>query len=73
MATPTPRMTRQQAPRCKIASTDNSMFAKRLERILRACRGVSATGRSERRDAILIETYQHNEREYGDALKYVRR
>ena len=50
----------------KVETFQNTVLSECFESILRACRGESACGRGERRDAHLIETDQDNEREDKD-------
>ena len=68
-----PRMASQYSADAQVKSFERPMFPECFKCILRTCRGETAARLLERRDADLIESDQHDEREYGGLFKLLRK
>lgn len=67
VATATPWIAPKDAPDGKCKSLDRSVFAKRMERIGRACWCESTGRREQGRDTLLVETNGQGNQEYEKA------
>lgn len=67
VATSPPRIAPKDAPDGKCKSLDGSVFAKRMERIGRACWCESTGRREQGRDTLLVETNGQGNQEYEKA------
>ena len=64
-----PWMTSQNSSHGQIQALEWSMFSESFKCVLRACRGESAAWLLQRRDADLIKSDKHDEREDGSLFE----